>query len=203
MREGSVQQGDMIISVRPITVVDFMRDILKETYGLERSTMSLALAYTREHTTIRLMLFKVFLENIKSKVSVHLVRHSQTGQFHLVKSNRGDWNNQDPRSIEEWDEQVNRKSPVNHTMVLNANHLLDMSKKRLCMQAEADTRVVMNLIKKAVYLVDPDLANHMVPQCLYRNGLCPEKRKPCAHLQGELLKYQKIIEKTGGSFYHV
>ena len=142
---------------------------------------------------MRLMLFKITLKGVKTKTSVHLVRHSQTGQFHLVGSNRADWKGKDP---EEWDKKVSRETPVNHVMLLNAQHLINMANVRLCTMAEKETREVMELIRQAVYLVDPDLAKFMVPTCVYRGGICPEKDKLCANMKTQIQEYRRIYGKT-------
>jgi len=78
------------------------------------------------------------------------------------------------------DEVITRNSPVNHRMLLNAQHLIDMSRKRLCYQASEDTRHVMQRIQLAVCAVDPDLSSYMVPNCVYRGGYCCEP-KPCGN----------------------
>ena len=159
------------ITVEKLTDINLVREALSFCYGID-SKMTLEKLYFQGHTPVRLELFKVFLEGIPTKVSVHLVRHSQVGQFHLVGSNRADWNKAEDR--EEWDKKVNRLTPVNHFMLLNAQHLIEMSHKRLCSKAEKDTRIVWEKVKNQVSVVDPELAKYMVPSCEYRNGICTE-----------------------------
>ena len=74
---------------------------------------------------------------------------------------------------------VDRETPVNHGMLINAQALIQISRKRLCLKAHRKTVAVWTKLRKAIREIDPDLANHMVPECVYRNGFCPELR-PCA-----------------------
>jgi hypothetical protein len=62
-------------------------------------------------------------------------------------------------------------------MIVNAQHLIDMARKRLCYASHKTTVGVFARIRNAVRRVDPDLADYMVPECVAR-GYCPELR-PC------------------------
>lgn len=129
--------------------------------------------YRWEHSPSRTQLFWVVMENIPTKVSVHFVRHAAVGQQHYVMSNREDRGSAG-------DDEVTRNSPVNHRMLLNAQHLIDMSRKRLCFQAMKETHDVMMKIAYAIETVDPDLVKYMMPNCVYRGGYCCEP-KPCGN----------------------
>jgi len=106
---------------------------------------------------------------IPTFVSTHLVRHS-IGVTHYVESNRDDRGGQD----------VDRNTPVNHAMLINAQALMAMARKRLCGNAHRETVKVMIAIKNAVREVDPDLAQAMVPDCVYR-GSCYELNSCGSH----------------------
>lgn len=134
---------------------------------------SLKQLYQWEHSPSRTQMFWVVMEDIPTKVSVHLVRHAAVGQQHYVMSNRPDRGGAG-------DDIVTRNSPVNHRMLLNAQHLIDMSRKRLCYKASKETRLVMTMIRNAVEEIDADLALYMVPNCVYRGGYCCEPR-PCGN----------------------
>jgi len=146
---------------------------------------SLDQLYRWEHSPSRTQLFWINMLNIPTKVSVHLVRHAAVGQQHFVMSNRSDRGGAG-------DDQVTRNSPVNHRMLLNAQHLIDMSRKRLCFQASAETRTVMLAIWDAVLRIDIDLANYMVPNCVYRGGYCCEP-KPCGQYRVKKYDPKTII----------
>lgn len=160
----------MFINVRKITDLDLLKEILEFVYDIDESKMSLATAYLNEHSIIRSQLFLIKMKDIPTKASVHFVRHSAVGQLHVVSTNRKDLND----GAE--DESINRLTPVNHVMLLNGQHLIEMARKRLCSKAEDTTRSLMDTIRQAIGTIDPDLAAHMVPNCFYRGGICPEPK---------------------------
>lgn len=128
--------------------------------------------YLSEHSPVRTQMFVVEMTNILSFVSVHLVRH-KFGVEHFVKSNRSDRGG---------NAGANRLSQVNHLMILNAQALINMARKRLCGKASDETQDVMRHIKAGVAAVDPDLAACMVPECVYR-GACYEFQS-CGRYKG-------------------
>lgn len=169
------------------------------SYTINKSVKpSLKKLYNCEHSPIRTQLFAVEMINIPSFVSTHFVRH-HVGVDHFVKSNREDRNGGHTN--------IDRNTPVNHLMVCNAQALINMSRRRLCLQAHPQTVKVMNMIKEAVAKVDLDLAEKMVPECEYRNG-CHElkpcgrfevakskgKPKPSASLAEIAAKYKQAVE---------
>lgn len=77
----------------------------------------------------------------------------------------------------EWlKDNADRYTPVNLSLLVNAQSLIDMSKLRLCNQAHVETRIVFNRIKEEIAKIDPSLASMMVRKCVYRGGLCGEMR---------------------------
>lgn len=77
----------------------------------------------------------------------------------------------------EWlKDNADRYTPVNLSLLVNAQSLIDMAKLRLCNQAHAETRIVFNCIKEEIAKIDPSLASMMVRKCVYRGGLCGEMR---------------------------
>ena len=156
----------MQITVEKITGIDLMRRACEATTG-KPSNMSLDAIYRCEHSPIRTQLFWVEMRDIPTFVSVHLVRHN-IGVTHFVSSNRDDRGG---------NAEADRNTPVNHSMLINAQALINMARKRLCGKASVETRDVMYDIRSSIHEVDPDLASYMVPECLYRGG-CHEL-KPC------------------------
>ena len=161
----------MNITVTKLTDISLMREACDATrkVGMDSfrpSQMSLKRMYQCEHSPARTQLFKIHLYDIPSYVSTHLVRHSVAGQYHAVESNRADRGGSD---------EVNRLTPVHHLMILNAQHLIDMSRVRLCFNADKRTVAVMSRLRKEIAKIDPDLAEFMVPNCVAR-GYCPELR---------------------------
>lgn len=160
----------MKIEVTKLTDEDLMRETCDATRhpGQVPSKMTLEKAYQCQHSPVRSQLFKIRLEGIPSYVSTHIVRHSATGQVHYVESNRSDRGGSD---------KVDRMTPVTHLLIVNAQHLMDMSLFRLCYVADKRTVAVFARLKKAIAKVDPDLAKAMVPKCV-KYGYCNEL-KPC------------------------
>jgi hypothetical protein len=162
----------MTVTIRKLTDDALMRRACEMTLrpGLT-SKASLAALYRCEHSPIRTQLFWIELHGVETFVSVHLVRH-KTGVEHFVQSNRDDRGGAG-------DEVVTRETPVNHGMLINAAALIQMSRKRLCLLSHKRTVAWWTKVRKAVFGVDADLSAFMVPECSYRNGVCPELRQ-CA-----------------------
>jgi hypothetical protein len=153
------------------------------------SSMGLSTAYHLAHSTIRTQLFDIMMHSIPTKVSVHFVRHSATGQLHYVKTKRKD------RTMHH-DTDVHRLTPVEHKMVLNAEHLIDISRKRLCNTSDAHTVQVMKDIKEAIKDIDPALARYMQPDCVYRGGFCYQGSNCCGYMpKAPLDNYERIISE--------
>jgi len=63
-------------------------------------------------------------------------------------------------------------------MFVNAQALVNMARKRLCFKAHEETRKVFLNLKREIMDIDSPLSRFLVPECVYRGGICPE-RKPC------------------------
>ena len=118
-----------------------------------------------EHSPIRRIKFYWRWVDLKSWVSVHFVRH-KFGIDHWVTTQRTDRTG------------VNRdESPqgalVNHAAEANAQALINISRKRLCNCASKETREAWQAVKDEVAKVEPELAECMVRECIYR-GFCAE-----------------------------
>lgn len=175
----------MKVSVTKITTLADAHLAIESTMrdGFE-AKCSLDQLYQWEHSPSRTQLFWVLIEGLQSFVSVHLVRHAAVGQGHFVQSNREDRGGAG-------DAVVNRLTPVNHRMLLNAQHLIDMSRKRLCFKASPETREAWIRVRTAIGFIDPDLAKYMVPNCVYRGGYCCEP-KPCGNYRVKVYNPSRI-----------
>lgn len=134
----------------------------KEPSNSWRKRMLLA-----EHSPIRLLEFDVVINSIKQWITVHLVRHKY-GVEDFVHSQRPDRR----EGISNRDE-LPQGSLNDMQLSLNAQALINISRKRLCSCASEETRKTWLQVKKAIAEEDPDMANAMVPECVYR-GFCPE-----------------------------
>ena len=155
---------NMKVLVRKLTDESLMRRACEMTSKGKTSKITLAKIYACEHSPIRSQIFWIEMIDIPSFVSVHFVRH-KIGVEHFVESNRDDRGGEDI---------VDRNTPVHHGMLINAQALINMARKRLCSKAHVEAVKVMEMIQEEVSKVDPDLANHMVPECVYRGGVCHE-----------------------------
>lgn len=175
----------MQITAIKLTDDNLMRRACESTMRGQTSKMTLDKIYRSEHSPTRVMMFWIEMKDIPTFVSVHLVRHG-IGVEHFVMSNREDRGGNGTE---------NRYTPVNHSMLANAQALINMARKRLCGAASKETQEVMQCIKDAIGIVDPDLAKYMVRECEYRNGICPES-KPCSKLYiNDDARRLKVIEK--------
>jgi hypothetical protein len=119
-----------------------------------------------EHSPIRQLIYKWKWINIPYWVSVHFVRH-KIGIEHWVSTQRTDRTGIN-RTL------LSQNSPVIHECEANAQALINISKKRLCHQASPETREAWQLVKDEIQKAEPTLAKCMVPECVYRNGVCRE-----------------------------
>lgn len=128
-----------------------------------------------EHSPIRLLNFIIKME-IPYYNSVHFARH-KFGVEHFVQSQRNDRQNQYDRKSAPQD------AMVSHIMYINAQELMTMSHKRLCGQADIDTRKIMQTIVKEVLKTNPEFEDVLVPNCQYLHR-CPEFF-PCGRYKAE------------------
>lgn len=141
-----------------------MNTIGKET-GIYPSSAWKRRILLAEHSPIRLLEFTIRMEDIPYWVSVHLVRHKH-GVEHWVSTQRTDRTGTDRDTLPQ-------NAPVSHTMRINAQALIYISRKRLCNQAAPETRTVWRAVIDALKEYEPELVSVCVPECVYR-GFCPE-----------------------------
>ncbi len=139
-----------------------------------------------EHSPIRQLIIKWKWVNMKSWVSVHFVRH-KIGIEHFVSTQRTDRTGKDR-------DKVPQSALVSHECIANAQVIMTISRKRLCMQASKETREAWKELLKEIKKVQPELADACVRECVYR-GFCPEMY-PCGfsetkEFSEKLKKYRK------------
>lgn len=121
-----------------------------------------------EHSPIRCLQFRIRLENLPSWVSVHLVRH-KIGVEPFVTTQRDD-RTDNPVSRND----LPQGALVTHDMLINAQALIAMSRKRLCFLASPETTLAWSKVRSLIRAIgETELASVMVAECLYR-GFCPE-----------------------------
>jgi len=157
----------MKVKVQKLTDLDLARWAAEMTMRDKKSFIGLDTIYTNKHSLIYTQLFKIEMFDIPYAQHVHFRTHSANGLVHFVSTSRPDL-----VDVPE------RYGKVNHGMLCNAMHLIDMSHKRLCYKAEDLTLHLMRLIQDEIYEVDPALARHLEPMCSYL-GRCPEGANTC------------------------
>jgi len=161
-----VDNPSLTVEVKKHTDLDEAYECIKSSI-LGEAVLSSPLKeiYRWEHSISRSQIFSVQLYNVFSFVSVHLVRHVTLQPY--VTSRREDRGGTGEEG---------RYTLINHRILCNAEALLDMARRRLCYKSSQETRQTMLSIKEAIRQVDPDLSYWMVPNCVYRGGICPEPR---------------------------
>ena len=128
-----------------------------------------------EHSPIRLLEFTFVIHDLPYWVSVHLVRH-HIGITHFVSTQRTDRTGIDRTSLPQ-------DALVTHRIHLNAQALINISRKRLCNQASPETRKAWQAVIDCLKEYEPELASVCVRECIYR-GFCPELRS-CGYQECE------------------
>ena len=118
------------------------------------------------HSPIRTLQFCFRLTDIPYWQSVHLCRHIHATPF--VATQRNDRQEKYDRNSARQD------APVTMCWYMNAEELITIAHKRLCRQASKETRELVSEICKAVIEQCPEFAGLLVPNCVYRGGVCDE-----------------------------
>lgn len=118
------------------------------------------------HSPIRTLQFCFRLTDIPYWVSGHLVRHVHATPF--VSTQRNDRQEKYDRNSARQD------APVSMCWYMNAEELITIAHKRLCMQAAKETRELVQEICDKVIELNPEFKELLVPNCVYRNGACDE-----------------------------
>ena len=145
-------------------VVDDCRTTVgKDSLGKEPSGKFKREILISEHSPIRSISIKWKWVNIPSWVATHFSRHKWEC---FIKTQRTDRTGTDRNKMPQ-------DAPVIMSGDANTQHLIDMARKRLCRMASRETRNYMEDLKKAIHEVQPEIADVLVPNCVYRCG-CPE-----------------------------
>lgn len=131
-----------------------------------------------EHSPIRTLVFNWKWVDLPYWQSVHIVRH-KIGCEHFVSTQRSD-----RTGVKR--EDLPQGALVQHRMEANAQAVITISRKRLCMQASTETRQAWKAVVEAIATVQPEVASCCVPECAYR-GFCPEL-KSCGWINSKQAK---------------
>lgn len=156
-----------------LVVDEARRTSWKGSLGHEPSRAFMMASLMSRHSPIQALIFKIEFEGIKSWCSVHFVRH-HTVDGHWVSSQRPDRHDVGvPR------DELPQGALVNHDIILNAQEILYISRKRLCAQASPETRAAWQMVVDELRKIgEVELAAFCKPECWWCGNQCPEM-KPC------------------------
>ena len=127
--------------------------------------------------------------SIKSWVATHWVRHQWECYVETQRPDRTGIARDD----------LPQAALVSFTGEANIQNTIDTWRKRLCYQASPETRRYAEDFKLALRDIQPEWADVLVPNCVYRCG-CPEMTKcPLAETGRGKSYWELLVEKTGGS----
>lgn len=158
-------------------------------------------AIMAEHSPIKLVEYCISFKDLRQWVGVHLLRHEHViPQIHTQRGDRRDIIKEYPyiqKALEELANEIKananprdfvRQGELNdQDFYVNAQTLINISRRRLCHTASKETMEAWKLVVKALKEnVDPIIADFLVPNCIYR-GFCPEV-KSCGFYKTEKYK---------------
>lgn len=181
------------------------RTIGKSPLNKEPSDNWRKMVIMAEHSPIKLVEYLISFKDLRQWVGVHLLRHEHMLPF--IHSQRVD-RREDINSLTERvmsiieedvksDESFNKRDylfqgePNDQDFVVNAQTLINISRKRLCHCASKETREAWVAVKEAIKEFDPIMASFMVPNCIYR-GRCPEMNT-CGYYKTD--KFKKELDE--------
>lgn len=122
-----------------------------------------------EHSPIREYIIHIEVKGIKYWIANHLRTHF-IGCNSYISTSREDRNDK----VENRDE-LPQGDLVNCLFSINAQELINISRKRLCMiNPHPETRVVWQTIVNEIIKQEPLFEAFLKPECFYRNGYCPD-----------------------------
>lgn len=188
----------------------------RKTVGLkplkkEPSDQWKKMALMAEHSPIKLVEYTISFKNLRQWVGVHLLRHPFVLPFiHSQRVDRRDLDDCVEKVMSiisddvKNDPSFNKRDylfqgePNDQDFVVNAQTLINISRKRLCKTASKETQEAWKAVQDAINEFDPVMASFMVPSCIYR-GFCPE-RESCGYwktkvFQNKLNNYRNLINR--------
>ena len=121
-----------------------------------------------KHSPIRCRMYWIELHDIPYYVAMHFRTHKHGVEWFCRTS-------RESRTGVPRDERK-QTDLVNLACFINAEAIMNISAKRMCGQADVETRKVWYAVKKEMLAVDPVMASFMVPQCHQQGNECHELR---------------------------
>lgn len=148
-----------------------------------------------KHSPLRHSLITIDIQNVPFYVMGHIVRHVHAVPY--VSTSRSDRTGV-PR------EERRQIDLVNMRLDVNIETLINISKKRLCNQADPTTQKLWLLVIKEIAKIDPNIAWACVPEGIIQCG-CPEKFgncNQCVNILKEMPKEDLLDIKKRYDFYN-
>lgn len=134
-----------------------------------------------EHSPIRGLVINAKFYDIPYWVVMHLCRH-KIGIEHFVSTQRTDRTTEKiPR------DELPQGALVDYAITINAQAIINISRKRLCSGASKETRMAWEAFLSKLSEVEPELFELCVAECVYR-GYCSEMF-PCGYSETKLFDY--------------
>lgn len=146
-----------------------------------------------EHSPIRLIHIQWRWAHIKSWIATHFARH-WLGWDKWIGTRRTD------RTGTNRDE-LRQDELVPMDVNANAQALINVSRFRLCRQAAGETREYAEELKTQIHGVEPEIADVMVPNCVYRGG-CPEF-DACGFWKGFVARHPEVYQLSIAERYRL
>jgi len=121
------------------------------------------------HSPIRYALYSFLFDGIPSNTAVHFCRHVHAQPYCSSLRN-------DRQDVLDGDA-ARRDTPINMILDVNAEELMEMANKRLCMKSAEKTREIMQEMCRLAQEATPELEGLLVPMCEWC-GVCREMY-PC------------------------
>lgn len=141
-----------------------------------------------EHSPIRLLEYDFTWEDIQQWITAHYVRHHE-GCEKFVHTQRVD-RNELLKGLKR--DELPQGLLNDMDMACNAQAFINISRRRLCSCASAETRKAWELVIEFLREIDSVLAEKCAPECIYR-GFCPEFDRCCGYVNTEA--YQERLKQ--------
>lgn len=190
------------------------RTIGKEPLGREKDKVTdkfKVQSCMAEHSHIKLVQYRISFKDLRQWVGVHVLRHRDVLPF--IHSQRVDRREDIDKLVEKVmsiisddiksEEGFNKRDYLfqgeenDQDFYVNAQTLINISRKRLCTCASKEAREAWQLVKDAITEIDPMVAHCMVRNCVYR-GFCSEMHPACKYsktksFEEELTQYRSVV----------
>jgi hypothetical protein len=182
----------MNCTVKRLTNWSLALDLARATIGKEGNEKEPSNEWKRklldcQHSPLRAVFYHIRFTDLPYFVSVHLSRH-KFGCEHFVSTQRTDRTAEGTSRSD-----LPQDAPVTHDIIANAQSLINISKKRLCNLASAETRQAWKKVVEGLKEIgEVEMADAMLPECEHRGGVCFEM-KPCG--KANMICWSNLREK--------